>query len=328
MVVIAVIIDYFIGDPEFLIHPISIIGTYIGFLEKFLNRGKNRKFKGFIFVFLVLLTISIFIIVLQYLIYRLNTLIFVILNIWFLSTALCQKSLFKAGERCKKLLDENEIAKARIAVGMIVGRNTKTLGKEELIKAVVETEAENGVDGIISPIMFMYLGIVLSIWVPFLNPLVTVYIYKAINTMDSMVGYLYEPYKEFGFYAANLDDLANYVPARIGSYLMIFSGNLIGLDGKRAYETYRHDRYSHLSPNAGHPESVIAGLLGVQLGGTHNYNGNIIKKPTIGKSFYKINTNDITETMSIVLLSEVFLVLGWILFIIVATYFISLFTIL
>lgn len=325
MILLASIIDYFIGDPYFLYHPVKLIGSFINFLTKILNKKQHRKFKGFILVLIVVLTVILVVITLQYLLYIINSYLFFIVNTWFLSTCLCEKSLFKAGQKVKNLINDNNINEAKFETGLIVGRETTNLNKKQLIQAVVETEAENGIDGIISPLFYMFLGTILSYWLPLLNPLVLSMLYKAINTMDSMIGYNFEPFKEFGFYAANLDDFFNYVPARLGSYSLILSGYILGFDGIHAYEIYKKDRYSHPSPNAGHPESVISGLLGIQLGGSHLYNGNLIRKPTIGKNIFKLSTKDIDDTIRLVLLSEIIFIFSFVVFMTIIGFFYSLF---
>ncbi len=318
MIILAVIIDYIIGDPKFIWHPVQVIGALIKFLNTFLNRGNFRKFKGFILVSIVLsFTFSIFY-YLQLVSLYINYYVYLVINIWFLSTAIANKSLKRHCRLVKRDLDEKDLDKARTDLAMVVGRETQNLNKPEIIKAVVETEAESCIDGIISPLYFMSIGIITSIYIPGLNPLTLAYLYKAINTLDSMVAYRVEPYKEYGYFSAIIDDIFNFIPARIGSYLMLFAGGLLGYNFQIAYKVYQNDKMKHLSPNAGHAEAVMSGLLGVRLGGPNVYFGQEISKPFIGINRFNYRIDDISDGMKIDEITELlFLVLIIVLFFVV-----------
>ena len=181
-------------------------------------------------------------------------------------------------------LESGTIEDARYAVSMIVGRDTENLTKEQIAKAAVETVAENTSDGEIAPMIYLAIG----------GPVLG-FLYKTINTMDSMIGYKNDKFINFGRCAAKLDDVVNYLPARISSYLMINACSFLGeeYDRKRAAKIYRRDRYNHASPNSAQTEAACAGALGIKLAGDASYFGKTVKKPYIGDDIRKINTQDI-----------------------------------
>ena len=181
-------------------------------------------------------------------------------------------------------LESGTIEDARYAVSMIVGRDTENLTKEQIAKAAVETVAENTSDGEIAPMIYLAIG----------GPVLG-FLYKTINTMDSMIGYKNDKFINFGRCAAKLDDVVNYLPARISAYLMINACSFLGgeYDRKRAAQIYRRDRYNHASPNSAQTEAVCAGALGIKLAGDASYFGKTVKKPYIGDDIRKINTQDI-----------------------------------
>ena len=181
-------------------------------------------------------------------------------------------------------LKENDLVKARRAVSMIVGRDTAVLDAEGVAKAAIETVAENTSDGVIAPMLYTALG----------GPVLG-FAYKAVNTMDSMVGYKNDKYMYFGRAAAKLDDVVNYIPSRISAGLMILSAFAGGgaYSGKRAWMIYRRDRRKHASPNSAQTESVCAGALGIRLAGNASYFGKIVEKPYIGDPVRKVSFEDI-----------------------------------
>ena len=179
-------------------------------------------------------------------------------------------------------LAKNDIEGGRTAVSMIVGRDTASLTEEGIIKAAVETVAENSSDGVVAPLFYLIL-----FGVP------GMVCYKAINTMDSMVGYKNETYLYLGRAAAKLDDMANYIPARLSGLYLITASFLLGYDGKNAWKMFVRDRYNHASPNSAQTEAVCAGSLGVQLAGDASYFGKIVKKPTIGDALRPVEYEDI-----------------------------------
>lgn len=195
---------------------------------------------------------------------------------------LATKSLKSESMKVYEPLVKHDIEKARYAVSMIVGRDTQSLTEEGVTKAAVETIAENTADGIIAPMFYMAIGGA---------PLM--FLYKGINTMDSMLGYKNDRYLNFGRYAAKLDDVVNFLPARISGWLMIAASYLCGLNGKKAYKIYVRDRFNHASPNSAQTEAVMAGALGVLLAGNAYYFGKLYEKPFIGDADRDIVPEDI-----------------------------------
>lgn len=184
-----------------------------------------------------------------------------------------------------KTLESGDIEKARHQLSYIVGRDTASLDETSIVRAVIETVAENMSDGIIAPILFAGLGGA---------PLAMAY--KAVNTCDSMFGYKNEKYLEFGFVSAKMDDLFNYIPARLTGYLIIIASFILGLDYKQSYQIYQRDRYNHTSPNSAHPEAAVAGALGIKLGGANYYFSKLVEKPTIGDETKAIEMKDLYQT--------------------------------
>ena len=308
MTVCAVVLDLIIGDPLAQIHPIVLIGRLIGFLTKKMNHGGARRFKGFV-MWLVVVAGTMFCTAgLQYLTFLYLRPVFYLINVWLLAMTLAEKSLKQSVLDVADALHQN-IEEARIKVGYLVGRDTTKLDADEIIRATVETTAENTIDGVLAPYFYMLIGIGVSYFVPFLNPTVFALVYKAVNTMDSMVGYKQEPFTDFGYYPAKIDDVFNYLPARLGSYMMMIGGALLGYDAGNALRIYQRDRWNHKSPNAGHPESVVAGLLHIRLGGDNVYFGEVVHKPTIGDADYPLAVSDIGQASTIMTTSEIVMVI-------------------
>ena len=197
-------------------------------------------------------------------------------------------------------LKTGDMEKSRHAVSMIVGRDTRSLTEEGVTKAAVETVAENTSDGIIAPLFYMMIG-----------GAVGGFAYKAINTMDSMVGYQNEKYQYFGTAAALLDDVVNYIPARISGWLMILAAYLLNMNGKNAKKIYLRDRTQHASPNSAHTEAVMAGALEIQLAGDAWYFGELHKKPYIGDPIRKVEPEDILQSHRLMYATSVLAVLGF-----------------
>ncbi|MBE5865055.1 MAG: cobalamin biosynthesis protein CobD [Lachnospiraceae bacterium] len=197
---------------------------------------------------------------------------------------LATKSLRVESMRVYKCLKQEDLEAARQAVSMIVGRDTATLDEVGVAKAAIETVAENTSDGVIAPMLYTALG----------GPVLG-FLYKAVNTMDSMIGYKNDKYLYFGRAAAKLDDIVNFIPARISAYLMIFSAFMSGkcFDGRNAFKIYKRDNRKHASPNSAQTEAVCAGALRIQLAGDASYFGKIVKKPYIGDAYRKVESEDI-----------------------------------
>ena len=281
------LLDLLIGDPRWLYHPVCLIGNLIALLEKgirkiFLKTEKGELSGGVLEVVLVcLISLGVPCVVLSVL-YRYMPLAGLALETFWCYQLLATKSLKDESMKVYDRLKNGTIEEARYAVSMIVGRDTAELTEEGVTKAAVETVAENGSDGVIAPMLYMALGGV---------PLM--FLYKGINTMDSMLGYKNDRYLYFGRCAAKLDDLANYIPARISGWLMVAAAFLTGMDGKNAAKIYKRDRRNHASPNSAQTEAAVAGALRVQLAGNAYYFGKLYEKPTIGDKLREVEPEDI-----------------------------------
>jgi adenosylcobinamide-phosphate synthase len=281
------LLDLLIGDPRWLYHPVCLIGNLITLLEKgirkfFPKTEKGELFGGFLEVVLVcLISLGVPCAVLSAL-YRYMPLAGLVLETFWCYQLLATKSLKDESMKVYDRLKNGTIEKARYAVSMIVGRDTSELTEEGVTKAAVETVAENSSDGVIAPMLYMALGGA---------PLM--FLYKGINTMDSMLGYKNDRYLYFGRCAAKLDDLANYIPARISGWLMVAAAFLTGMDGKNAAKIYKRDRRNHASPNSAQTEAAVAGALRVQLAGNAYYFGKLYEKPTIGDKLREVEPEDI-----------------------------------
>lgn len=305
------ILDLILGDPRWLPHPICLIGNLIGFLDKHLRRlfgfsNKGLLAGGAVLVVIVLtVTFAVPYAILYYaeqidpwLAWALQTIMFY--------QIFATKSLRDESMKVYTALKSGDLSDARLKLSWIVGRDTQNLTADEVAKGAVETVAENTSDGIIAPMFYMFIGGA---------PLT--FLYKGINTMDSMVGYKNDKYLYFGRCAAKLDDLANLIPARICGFLMMGAAYILNLDAKRAWNTFWRDRYNHLSPNSAMTESVAAGALNIQLGGGHFYFGKWVPKDTIGDNIREVRADDIaaannllymTSVLGILLFSLVYLV--------------------
>lgn len=268
---IGFVLDLLLGDPVWLYHPVCIIGKYISRMEKRLRqRGRNlRKSAVFLTASTVLLTMAIvaLLLFLLRLCGRIPLLIGMSLLDWM---GIAITSMAKEARGVEKALGQG-VAAGRTQVARIVGRDTQSLSEEEIIKATVETVSENTTDGVISPLFYAFLGGPILLWG-----------FKAASTLDSMVGYLDEKYRDIGWSSAKLDDVLNFLPARLTALLMCLAAFLVGLDGKNAWRIVRRDHANHKSPNCAWSESAAAGALHIQLGGTHDYFGKPVEKPTIG----------------------------------------------
>ncbi len=310
LIIGAVALDWVMGDPRGIPHPIVFMGRLIGWLTKGLNQGKHRKAKGlFMWCLVILVTVGV-VAALQYLTMTIHMALYLLLNLWLLETTLAEKCLKEEVLKVYDALKAKNLPDARRLTGYLVGRDTSALSEKDIIRATVETTAENTVDGVLAPIFYMVIGCLLWWFVPVLNPTVLAMAYKAVNTMDSMVGYVQEPYTDFGYFPAKLDDVFNFLIARLGSIFMLLGGGLLGYNFMEGQRVFLRDRKNHKSPNSAHPESVTAGLLGIQLGGDNVYFGQVVKKPTIGDKKHPLTPEDIKETTSIVFASEVVMMVG------------------
>lgn len=290
-------IDLLVGDPRWLYHPVRIIGNGISFLESCFRRWfpatqKGERMGGFLLVILICAGSALVPLGILYVAYEIHTLLGIGMETFFCYQMLAVKSLKQESMRVFEELEKGDLKGARYAVSMIVGRDTQSLDEAGVTKAAVETVAENTSDGIIAPLFYMAIG----------GP-VLMFFYKGVNTMDSMVGYKNEKYLNFGRYAAKLDDILNYIPARISAWLMIAGARVLGFDSKNAVKIFKRDRYNHASPNSAQTEAVMAGALDVQLAGNAYYFGKLCEKPTIGDAIRPVEKKDIPRANQLLYVS-------------------------
>lgn len=282
-IIIGFVIDSFIGDPYNLPHPIRLIGRLISKLEKFIRKRFRNLHAGGVFLALTVIFISAVVpFFILYFYYRLNIIFGILIEGIFCYYLIAPKCLRNESMKVYSAIKIKDTEKARKAVSMIVGRDTQCLDESGIIKAAVETVAENTSDGVTAPIMYMSLG-----------GAVFGFIYKAVNTMDSMIGYKNDKYINLGRFAAKLDDAFNFIPSRLTAAVMILSAYILGMNGKNAFRIWKRDRRKHASPNSAQTEAVCAGALEIRLAGDAYYFGKLHKKEYIGDDIRPIENDDI-----------------------------------
>ena len=283
------LLDLLLGDPRWLPHPIRAIGALIAALEKVLRKifPKNRSGQlagGVALVILVLVLSGGFTLLVLWLCGKVGLWLRFLAETILCFQLLATRSLKGESMKVYKALKAGDLEGARYAVSMIVGRDTQCLDEAGVARAAVETVAENASDGVIAPLIFLAIGGA---------PLGMVY--KAVNTMDSMVGYKNDQYLWFGRCAAKLDDVVNFIPARLAGLLMCLGAGFSGFDAPNALRIFRRDRKNHKSPNSAHTEAAAAGALHIQLGGSNYYFGKLVEKPTIGDADHPVEPLDIVR---------------------------------
>ena len=290
----SLLFDTLIGDPRSRLHPVALLGSLIAWLEGLLlvtgDTAWRKRIKGAVLVTVVLATA-----------YGVSWLLIRQLAVWFnptavllmeailLSFTISPRSLAQAGLQIRRGLLAGDVADAQRQVGMIVGRDTHNLDEREITRATVETMAENIVDGIISPLFYAWLGGV---------PLAV--LYRAVNTMDSMIAYRNAKYGDFGMVAARVDDAFNYIPARITGLLVVIAAGLLGHDAVGAARAIWRDAAKHPSPNSGISEAGVAGALGIQLGGLNYYGGIASQRATMGTPHQQLRAAHIGQAAQLV----------------------------
>lgn len=290
-------LDLIVGDPYSFPHPVRFIGKLISFVEKQIRKitssDKGLKIAGFFLWFVVVgVTLGSTSIVLH--LFEFNKIVYFAVNTILIYTTLATKCLKDESTKIYKVLKTGDLEKSRIQLSYIVGRDTTNLSEKEIVRATVETVAENTVDGIIAPLFYGFIGGA---------PLAMAY--KAINTLDSTVGYKNDKYYYLGYASAKIDDIANYIPARLGVILISLGSLLAGFNFKNALKIGIRDRKNHKSPNCALSEGAIAGALEIQLGGTNIYFGKEVYKPTIGDKSREIEIEDIVRTNKIMYSSSI-----------------------
>ncbi|MBD5643702.1 cobalamin biosynthesis protein [Clostridium botulinum] len=295
-IIIAVFIDWIIGDPYWFPHPVIYIGKLISFLEKkFRTKVKNEEnlkiYGGIIVLIVCLASFLIPFMLLQA--FKFNFYLYHGLNILIIWTTLAAKCLHEEAIKIYYALYKENIEEARLKLSYIVGRETKDLIANEIIRADIETVAENASDGVIAPLFYAIIGGA---------PLAMMY--KGINTMDSMLGYLNDEYRYIGFFPAKVDDIFNFVPARLTGILMCISAPIVGGNPFKSFKIMIRDRKNHKSPNCAYPEGATAAALKIQLGGTNVYFGQVVEKPTIGDKIKELAPIHIKESIKLMYASE------------------------
>lgn len=324
----AYISDLIIGDPSFLPHPVRWMGKLIEFLDKRWNKnfggfGKRESSEKAIDWFMRIKGIALTLVVisittcLAYLFIKISKMIHpllgVVAGIYVAYTTLATKDLCVKAKDILKELEIGRIVNARDKLSMIVGRDTQHLQQDEIIIATIESVAESINDGVIAPLFYLIIG----------GPLLAI-AYRAINTLDSMVGYKNEKYIDFGWFSARLDDIANLIPARICGILIPLSSFLFGKGFLFPFKIMLRDHKNHASPNSGIPEAAIAGALKIRLGGNTWYDGKLYKKPFIGEARKEITLNMINQALVICIISSLQLIaIGTIIHLIVETQYIA-----
>lgn len=296
-IVTGYVIDLIIGDPYWMPHPIRWIGLGISNTEKILRKFSNTKDdEKKLGIFLPLIVVGITYLITWGMIQGAKVLHPYIgygVEGFLIFQILATKSLDKESKKVFIPLKQGNILNARKYLSYIVGRDTRKLDKNQVTRAVVETIAENISDGIIAPLFYIVIG----------GPALGM-AYKAINTLDSMVGYKNERYQYFGWASAKLDDVANYIPARLTAIFIVIAAYIKGFDWKNSIKIIKRDRKNHKSPNSGYPESAVAGALRIQIGGTNTYFGQLVYKPTIGDPIRALEIEDIIRTIHIMYITS------------------------
>ncbi|NLZ88953.1 MAG: cobalamin biosynthesis protein CobD, partial [Clostridiales bacterium] len=296
--VMGVVLDAILGDPKGWPHLIKWFGRVIAYLEKKLYSISNKRLSGKLLVVAVLLLCGGIPALMLAVSWRISPWLFLALESLLCWQLLASKSLRDESMPVYDALKNQNVKEARAALSWIVGRDTAALDDAGIARAAVETVAENTADGVAAPLLYITLG-----------GAALGCVYKAVNTMDSMVGYRNQRYEQFGRCAARLDDVLNYIPARICALVMMLTCPLCGLSAQNAWRIWRRDRHKHASPNSAQTEAVMAGALGVQLAGDAWYAGKLYQKPTIGDAARPIEAQDIRWAHRMLLVTSLLLLL-------------------
>jgi len=287
-VTIGCVLDFAFGDPHWLPHPIRFFGWIISkgeaVLRRFCKSDKSEYICGAILTVLTLAIAFVIPFLILLLMCRINHILAIAVHCFMCYQIIAAKSLKTETMKVYAELIKNDIPSARKKLSWLVSRDTDSLDFSGIAKSTIETISENTSDGVIAPLLFMLIGGA---------PLG--FLYKAVNTLDSMIGYKNEKYISFGRFAAKLDDYINFIPARISAYFMIIASFLCGFNAKGAYGIYKRDKNNHSSPNSAHTEAVCAGALNIQIAGPNYYFGKLVEKPTIGDAIRPVEAVDIKK---------------------------------
>jgi adenosylcobinamide-phosphate synthase len=307
-IIIAVILDYFIGDPRWLPHPVRGMGMLISYLDRRFNYGEYRKLNGILTVVIVCLVAYAVSFTFIHISYQLSTILGIAVESIVIFTTIATKSLKDAAYEVYIPLKQGDLVSARKQLSMIVGRDTEQLDEREIVRGCVETVAENISDGITAPLFYSLIG-----------GGAFAFVYRAVNTCDAMLGYKNETYIDFGWASARFDDLLNFLPARMTALIMILANVRISpFSFKQCLKLLVSDAKKHPSPNSGWGEAAMAALLGVQLGGVNTYKGVVSIRPKLGEQLVNLRKEHIRDAVNVmirtVIAFVVLLCLGGILF--------------
>ena len=305
-VIIGWVLDLLLGDPAWLPHPVVLMGKAIALFEKWFNKGNHRVLKGALTsIFLISATAALFYFLIHFT-DKLPLICAIIIRSVFIFFFLAGTTLIREVRAVFKAVDRS-LEEGRKQVARIVGRETSGLSGQEIRTAALETLAENLSDGVIAPLFWLMVG-----GIPAMAA------YKMINTLDSMIGYRTERYRDFGRIAAKIDDFANWIPARLTAFLMVIASGKL-----KTFKFVRKYARCHASPNSGYPESALAGILDTRFGGPHTYFGEVIDKPFIGDNPRQLTTEDAVKAIRVNRISEVMMIVLTIAIGAAARYFIS-----
>lgn len=294
LILAALVVDIALGDPRWLPHPVRLIGAAISFGDRRLRTGSASQDarNGALLASAVILLSGFLAWAIIAIAGSLSAVLGACVAVVIAWTTLALRGLDSAAAKVSSALVAGDLAAARAALPALVGRDPQRLDRDGIVRAAVESVAENCSDGVIAPLLFLFLG----------GPVAAI-TYKAVNTLDSMLGYRTERYLHFGRAAARIDDLVNFVPARLTALLIVFAAELISGRGPQAFGAWRSDAWRHPSPNAGVPEAAMAGALGIQLGGPAFYQGELEHRPLLGQQELPPATEDIAGARNIVRLA-------------------------
>ena len=296
---IGFLLDCLIGDPYQIPHPIRLIGRMIAALEKWVRTHFTTLRTGGTILALTVILVSAGIpLILLLICYRIHVILGITVESILICYLLAARNLYDESMKVCRAAEAGDTEQARKAVSMIVGRDTAVLDRNGILRAAVETVAENTSDGVTAPMFFLALG-----------GAAAGFFYKAVNTMDSMIGYQNEKYKDLGWFAAHLDDILNYLPSRLTALLMIAVCPILRMDGRNSYRIWKRDRRKHASPNSAQTESACAGALHLRLAGDAQYFGIIHRKPFIGDDDRPIVPDDIRKSNRLMYGSSILMLL-------------------
>lgn len=283
---IALVVDRIVGDPPKLPHPVRWIGQFISYLTKKLNSGNARLLRGGVLTVVVVFITTTVVFTISYVSYQIHWSIYLLVQIVLIAIGLAQKSLQQAADDVYNPLVVGNIAQARVKLSWIVGRDTANLDEAEITRGVVETVSENTSDGVTAPLFYAFLFGATGLW-----------FYKAINTLDSMVGYKNERFQHFGTCSAKLDDVVNFIPSRFtGLLILIVTKNSYPRPFPKRFKGWLRDAKKHPSPNSGYLEAATAYQMGIQLGGINYYEGIASHRAEMGVAYVQLQAHHIKET--------------------------------